>query len=60
MSESATAQVRAALARIEAGEPRINAFTAVLAERALGRASAVDASDEPMPLRGVPFAVKNL
>ena len=60
MNGSATAQVRAALARIEAGEPRINAFTAMLAERALGRASAVDASDEPLPLRGVPFAVKNL
>ena len=57
---SATAQVRAALARIEATEPRINAFTAVLAERALARAAEVDASNAVLPLRGVPFAVKNL
>ena len=57
---SAVDRVRAALARIEASEARINAFTAVLAERALARAEAVDASDAALPLRGVPFAVKNL
>ncbi|MCU0969884.1 MAG: AtzE family amidohydrolase [Rubrivivax sp.] len=52
--------VRQALARIEAVEPRVNAFTDVLAERALTRAAAVDASDAALPLRGVPFGVKNL
>jgi amidase/aspartyl-tRNA(Asn)/glutamyl-tRNA(Gln) amidotransferase subunit A len=52
--------VRQALARIEAVEPRVNAFTNVLAERALTRAAAVDASDAALPLRGVPFGVKNL
>ena len=57
---SAAQNVKAALARISATEPRINAFTAVLAERALARAAAVDASDAVLPLRGVPFAVKNL
>ncbi len=57
---NAVAQVQAALARIEATEPRINAFTAVLTERALARAAVVDANDAPLPLRGVPFAVKNL
>ncbi|HYF59390.1 MAG TPA: AtzE family amidohydrolase [Burkholderiaceae bacterium] len=57
---SAVEAVRSALARIEATEPRINAFTAVFAERALARAAAVDASDATLPLRGVPFAVKNL
>jgi Asp-tRNA(Asn)/Glu-tRNA(Gln) amidotransferase A subunit family amidase len=31
---SAVANVRAALARIEASDARVNAFTAVLAERA--------------------------
>ena len=57
---NAVLETQAALARIAATDPQINAFTAVLAERALARAAAVDASDAPLPLRGVPFAVKNL
>ena len=57
---TAVANVQAALARVEASDERINAFTAVLAERALTRAAAVDASDARLPLRGLPFAVKNL
>ncbi len=59
-TSNAVANVRAALARIEATEPQINAFTAVLGERALAHAAAVDASDADLPLRGTPFAVKNL
>ena len=57
---NAVQQVRAALARIAATDGKVNAFTAVLAERALARAAAVDASDANLPLRGLPFAVKNL
>ena len=57
---NAVPQVRAALARIAATDGKVNAFTAVLAERALARAAAVDASDANLPLRGLPFAVKNL
>ena len=60
---TAVHNVQAALARIAATDSRVNAFTAVLAERALARAAAVDASrksDAALPLRGVPFAVKNL
>ncbi len=57
---TAVDEVRAALACIQRTEPRINAFTAVLSERALARAARVDASDAALPLRGVPFAVKNL
>ncbi|MFO1272519.1 MAG: AtzE family amidohydrolase [Rubrivivax sp.] len=59
---SARAAVQASLAAIAATEPRVNAFTAVLAERALKRADAVDASPRRarMKLAGVPFAVKNL
>ncbi len=59
---SARAAVHASLAAIAATEPRVNAFTAVLAERALKRADAVDASPRRarMKLAGVPFAVKNL
>ncbi len=57
---SALQNVKAALLRIDASDARINAFTTVLAERALARAAAVDANDAPLPLRGVPFAVKNL
>jgi amidase/aspartyl-tRNA(Asn)/glutamyl-tRNA(Gln) amidotransferase subunit A len=40
---SALANVRAALVRIEATDGRVNAFTAVLAERALARAERIDA-----------------
>jgi AtzE family amidohydrolase len=57
---TALAKVQAALARIQATDQRVNAFTAVLAERALARAAAVDAMEGELPLRGVPFAVKNL
>jgi 1-carboxybiuret hydrolase len=53
-------RVRASLARIEATDGRVNAFTAVLAERALARAAEVDAGRVTGPLAGVPFAVKNL
>ncbi len=61
-STSARTAVQASLDRIAATEPKINAFTAILAERALKRADAVDASPRRarMKLAGVPFAVKNL
>jgi amidase/aspartyl-tRNA(Asn)/glutamyl-tRNA(Gln) amidotransferase subunit A len=62
------ALVQAALARIDATDRRINAFTDVVRERVLRRASQVDASlasdkgarTRELPLLGVPFAVKNL
>jgi 1-carboxybiuret hydrolase len=58
------AVVEAALARIEARNPTLNAFTAVTRERALAKARAIDdalAHGRPLgPLAGVPFAVKNL
>jgi AtzE family amidohydrolase len=61
---SARDVVRAALARIGARDPGVNAFTDVLGERALADASRVDeaiaAGRDPGPLAGVPFAVKNL
>ena len=48
---SARAVVTAALERIERIDPRVNSFTAVLAERALARADVIDAgllaSDTP-------------
>ena len=64
MRVSAVAATEAALARIADGDGRLNAFTAVTAERALAEAAAVDAArasgaDLP-PLAGVPYAVKNL
>ena len=56
--------VTQALARIEALNPKLNAFTDVLGERALAQASEVDQQRSqglPLgPLAGVPFAVKNL
>ena len=60
---SALAVTEAALARIAEFNPALNAFTAVTAERARKRASAIDASRGKRPsgsLTGVPFAVKNL
>ncbi len=52
------------LARIERLDRKLNAFTAVLADRARTRAAAIDAAvaagKTPGPLAGVPFAVKNL
>jgi amidase/aspartyl-tRNA(Asn)/glutamyl-tRNA(Gln) amidotransferase subunit A len=57
---TAVERVRASLARISATDGRVNAFTAVLAERALARAAQVDAGEVGGPLAGVPFAVKNL
>jgi AtzE family amidohydrolase len=60
LAGTATARVQASLARIAATDSRINAFTAVLAERALARAESLDREGHAGPLAGVPFAVKNL
>ncbi len=61
---SATAAVEATLARIAERNPVLNAFTAVVADRARARAAALDASRKAgrpaLPLEGMPFAVKNL
>jgi aspartyl-tRNA(Asn)/glutamyl-tRNA(Gln) amidotransferase subunit A len=57
---SATEIVASALARIARLNPRLNAFTAVTADRARARAGAIDAGQVTGPLAGVPFAVKNL
>jgi 1-carboxybiuret hydrolase len=61
---SATEIVAATLARIEQEDTRLNAFTAVTAERARTKAATIDAAiaaGKPAgPLAGVPFAVKNL
>jgi len=64
---SATALAHASLARIDATDGRVNAFTDVTAQRALQCASALDArlavgdtTAKSLPLLGVPFAVKNL
>ncbi len=61
---SAVSVAEEALAAVAAGNPRLNAFTHVDPARALATAAAVDATiaqgDDPGPLAGVPFAVKNL
>src|SRR5262245_45714069 len=63
-SVSAVEVTEAALARIATHDGALNAFTAVLADRALATAEAIDnAHTEGRsvgPLAGVPFAVKNL
>jgi len=61
---SAAEVIDAALSRVAALNPTLNAFTAVVAERARAKACALDearAKDQRLgPLAGVPFAVKNL
>lgn len=61
---TAVATAEAALAAIEAGDGAINSFTAVFADRAREEAKRIDAlvaaGEDPGPLAGVPYAVKNL
>jgi AtzE family amidohydrolase len=61
---SAVEVTEAALARIAARDAALNSFTGVAEARALADARAVDAAlargDDPGPLAGAPFAVKNL
>jgi AtzE family amidohydrolase len=61
---SASAVIGAALARIAKYNARLNAFTAVVEERARKQAAAIDAARKEGralgALAGVPFAVKNL
>lgn len=61
---SATAVLEACVARIEATEPRVNAFTGTRFASARAQAARVDAQrargEALGPLAGVPFAVKNL
>src|ERR687897_1095665 len=55
---SSSELVTAALERIEALQPTINAFTHIDAEGALAAAEAVSA-DDPRPFAGVPIAIKD-
>jgi Asp-tRNA(Asn)/Glu-tRNA(Gln) amidotransferase A subunit family amidase len=63
-ARSARDVLRETIAGIEEGNGAINAFTSVTGERAEAKAAAVDAAraagEDPGPLAGVPFAVKNL
>jgi aspartyl-tRNA(Asn)/glutamyl-tRNA(Gln) amidotransferase subunit A len=61
---SATAVIEAGLSRIASRDRALNSFTAVVRDRALARARALDGRRAQRkslgPLAGVPFAVKNL
>ncbi|XZN92399.1 MAG: AtzE family amidohydrolase [Microcoleus sp.] len=61
---TATASVNAALERIAVADRTFNCFTNVMADRALADAEKIDSAiannENPGPLAGVPFAVKNL
>lgn len=63
-TQSAAEVVEATLSRIAAHDKALNSFTAVTADRARARATAIDAAraagQHVGPLAGVPFAVKNL
>lgn len=56
---SAAEVVAATLARIDALDGALNAFTVVLAEQALERARGLSAEELSAPLAGVPVAVKD-
>ncbi|MGH2892007.1 MAG: amidase family protein, partial [Solirubrobacteraceae bacterium] len=47
------------LRRIEALDPTLNAFRVVRAEQALADADRIDIGSDPLPLAGVPIAVKD-
>jgi amidase len=55
---SSSELVAAALERIEALQPTINAFTHIDAEGAMATAEGISA-DDPRPFAGVPIAIKN-
>jgi len=55
----AVAAVEQSLARLTQVEPQLSAFNTVMAERALDRARALDASAPIGPLHGVPVALKD-
>jgi len=60
--QSAAAICRDALARIDALNPRLNAFNTVAGDRALARAEAIDRGRDrwrDAPLAGVPIAIKD-
>jgi AtzE family amidohydrolase len=61
---AATAVVNAALERIADRDKTLNCFTAITAESAIAAAEKIDNAiannENPGPLAGVPFAVKNL
>jgi aspartyl-tRNA(Asn)/glutamyl-tRNA(Gln) amidotransferase subunit A len=60
MEDTAVARVEASLQAIDDTQPRLNAFTSVLADDALARARELDGPDPVGPLHGVPVVVKDL
>ena len=60
---SAASAVSACLESISRADRELNCFTAVMEDEAVGQAPAIDAriaaGEDPGPLAGVPFAVKN-
>ncbi len=61
---TASTSITDCLQRIERSNAALNCFTTTLAQRALARAAQLDAliaaGNDPGPLAGVPFSVKNL
>jgi Asp-tRNA(Asn)/Glu-tRNA(Gln) amidotransferase A subunit family amidase len=60
MEQTAVARVEASLQAIDEAQPRLNAFTSVLADEALARARELDGLGPVGPLHGMPVVVKDL
>jgi Asp-tRNA(Asn)/Glu-tRNA(Gln) amidotransferase A subunit family amidase len=60
MGDSAVARVEASLLAIDETQPRLNAFTSVLADDALARARELDGREPVGPLHGLPVVIKDL
>jgi aspartyl-tRNA(Asn)/glutamyl-tRNA(Gln) amidotransferase subunit A len=59
MEQTAVARVEASLQAIDEVQPRLNAFTSVLADEALARAHELDGQDPVGPLHGLPVVIKD-
>jgi Asp-tRNA(Asn)/Glu-tRNA(Gln) amidotransferase A subunit family amidase len=60
VGQTAVARVEASLEAIEHAQPRLNAFTSVLADEALARAHELDGQEPVGPLHGLPVVIKDL
>jgi aspartyl-tRNA(Asn)/glutamyl-tRNA(Gln) amidotransferase subunit A len=52
--------IKEVLDRAEALNPQLNSFLSIESEQALGRADLLDSSNDGLPLKGLPIAIKDV